>query len=57
MSKDETKKPENGTKRIFLNSGTNIISMHVVPVKMRYGNSENVVETYILLINCNKYTT
>lgn len=53
-SKDETKKSENGTKRIFVNSGANVISMLVVPVKMRYGNSENVVETYALIDNCNQ---
>ena len=43
-----------GVKRASVNTGTDVITMCVVPIKVQYGNSGKVLETHALLDSCSQ---
>ena len=52
----DAKKNQGGVKWAWVNTGTYVISMCVVPIKMQYGNSIKVQETHALLDKCSQGT-
>ena len=42
-------KNQEGVKCVSVNTGTDVVSMCVVPIKMKYGNYGKVLETHALL--------
>ena len=45
-----------GVKCASVNTGTDVISMFVVPVKLQYGKTGMIVKTYSLLDGCSQGT-
>ena len=50
------KKNQGDVKCASVNTGTDVISMCVVPIKVQYGNSRKVLETHPLLDSCSQGT-
>ena len=49
-------KKRGGVKCASANTGTDVISMCVVPIKVQYGNSGKILETHDLLDSCTQGT-
>ena len=45
-----------GVKCASVNTGTDVISVCVAPIKVQYGNSDKVLETHALLDSCSQGT-
>ena len=47
---------DEGVKYASVNTGTDVISMCVIPIKVQYGNSSKILETHALLDSCSEDT-